>query len=369
MAILVAIIVSGFQPLESMRPEVISGLILKQHEQLSGLSLDYEGRFDHPPYDESSGVGSEFASFTGTFSTRAEKQAIRLDLYYLYPHQEITSNNFQKVIVTIGGKTTAVAESHDGRKGASIEATDEHDFDSSGSFGQVLPINQARLMFSSPTTVTRYEGTDTVDGHLCHKIGFHFAKGPPAAGRSDLLERWWFDLGRGGHVLRREYYWSRNRPFSVLRDVKLRKYQFGSREIWVPVDGISESLDDAGAPTGREFFHVNQNTVTLKQLGDDHFKAKIKPGTHIKDELLRREYEYGQDIRPPELSHEEAEQRVREQLAAADQQKQELNASRTANTGSDYTYVGLLASASVLAAFVVLQLLRHRRHNLGGRNG
>jgi hypothetical protein len=53
-------------------------------------------------------------------------------------------------------------------------------------------------------------------------------------GINRLLRRYWIDLGRNGHVVRLEVYWTGER-LRLRRDIKLAKFGLAGAQIWMPV--------------------------------------------------------------------------------------------------------------------------------------
>ena len=211
-----------------------------------------------------------------------------------------------------------------------------------------------------------------IDGHPCHVISFTFGAVPSDI-KNCLVERYWIDLQRGAHALRREQ--SENGKLMSRTTVELKQFNASDRsgrKIWLPYHGIGEGylFGDSKKTT----YEADPTQVTdtwllpdsLKfpaDLPNSRFSVKYKPGTPITDSLRQAAYQFGQDRRPPAKTPIEAQKRLEEHLAEADAQKDELKASSAARGGAGWA--GWLPWATAIGAVATLLVVLIRR-GLGG---
>jgi hypothetical protein len=182
-----------------------------------------------------------------------------------------------------------------------------------------------------------------------------------------LIARYWIDLRRNGHVVRRESYRA-GKVMSGRLDIKLAPFEIGDTEVWMPVSGESVGYEALGEdkipivtkePTSiRTIYVVNGTMEFNKHPGPEAFTIKYKMGTPISDNLRKLEYEFGQQKIGLNPTKAEAEKMLNEQLAQAEAQKAELVVA-SPSEGFDWTrWLAWGFGALALIASVLLWLQR-----------
>jgi hypothetical protein len=184
-----------------------------------------------------------------------------------------------------------------------------------------------------------------------------------------LLHRYWIDLRRNGHVVRFEGY----APGKIMNsriDIKLASFKIDNAEVWMPVFGegrgygalVDKKPIVTKDPTSLETIYVVDGTMEFnRHPGRDVFTIKYKPGTPISDNLRQMTSEYGQQkigLKPTKV---DAEKMLNQQLAKAEEQKEELV---VASTSGGFDWAGWAAwgmGALLLVSLIALGVQR-RRH-------
>ncbi len=347
---------------EGPSAEAIQRTVADSYDQLGGLSCDYEGRAYMSKVKGPTDLGLERVNFSGAFAVGTQKQAIALELFHFYVDPKDGNNNFHKLIICRDGKKELLSEGPYGSTGGEIGPNWAHAFDETGSLERIMPINAVRCFFQDRNYETKSEGVETVDGHPCYKLSVRSTQEvmKKFGGSSSVIAVYWFDLERGAHPLKIDWYVNRTAIHSRVVEVVLQRFKLLERQIWLPVQGKYQLFDEDGSVGWTEYYQVLQSSVTIRELPADRFTAKFKPGTRITDQLRRARYELGQDLRPPPTSRPEAERRLNEQIGQADAQKAVLDASRVANEGLNWSYALVLA-ATVTCVIALATLLVRRR--------
>ncbi len=334
------------------------------------LSCEFEGTWTFPQGlgDEELGEGGLYEAFAGTFLYR-EDGALRIDTF----RKSNTNQLMRSTTAVLGGRAsfnTRAEEAPGGR--VWVEAATAHVADTTGSYGRIFCLPLLRGYLADPERRMRLVGQEAVDGHLCEVVEFSHDRVPDMTAEIASVERFWIDLGRGGNALRREYYAGRKNLSKRMHSITLTSYDAGEgRTAWVPVGGAFDGFGREGPnresiyddePTYSELVTVLAGSVRVNTgLGDDRFTVKYKDGTFVTDRLKQSQYEFRQ-ARPPRevpLSRAEAEQQLKEQLADADRQRDELRATSAARSGPGWSY--WLPLGTSLAALVAVVALIGRR--------
>jgi hypothetical protein len=187
-----------------------------------------------------------------------------------------------------------------------------------------------------------------------------------------LLSRYWIDLRRNGHVVRREDYLRGNAGsvVSFRLEVALASFRVDNSEVWMPVSGESVGYAAMGdrvpvvmkAPQVFEKLYVVNGTMEFnKHPGPDVFTIRYRPGTPISDAVRRMQYEFGQQKIGVNPSRSEVEKMLKEQLSEARKQKAELVVA-DASEGSHWSsWLAWVFGAAAAASLVAFQIQR-RRH-------
>jgi len=205
---------------------------------------------------------------------------------------------------------------------------------------------------------------EVVDGRPLKVLTIKFKSIPDS-----LHFRYWIDLRKSGHVVRVEGFMP-GKVRSSHMDIKLDPFKIGDAEVWMPVYGVTYgyvALENnvpvvVKEPTSIVTMYVVGGTMEFnKKLGPEAFRVNYKMGTPISDELKKLNIEYGQQKIGLKPSKADAEKMLKEQVAKADAQKNELIVAIGLG-GFDWWpwAVGGLIIA-VLASLVALGMQR-RRH-------
>lgn len=342
--------------------EALKQVVLESYAQLGGLSCEYEGRAFMTEQNGPTALGREWLNFSGAFAVGIEKQSLAVEQFQFYVDPALSRNNFHKVTVCWDGRKETLSEGPHGGTGGEIGANWAGTFDETGSLERIMPINTARCYFQDRNYEPKSVGADTVDGHSCYRVEVHLTQEviKKHGARNSLIVVYWFDLERGGHALKADWYSNRKSLNSRLVDVILRRFNLPQREVWLPVEGKYQFLNDDGSVRSTENYQVLQSSVRLSDLAPDRFKAKFKPGTPITDQLRHARYEFGQDLRPPPTSRAEAQKRLSEQIEQAEAQKAVLDASRVANEGFNWPYALILVVTATSVIALTALLVRRR---------
>jgi len=232
----------------------------------------------------------------------------------------------------------------------------------------------AYLDYVVPVPGTDYWFEDgQIDGQPLRIINVGFFTIPGA-----LSDRYWIDLRRNGHVVRREFFDnhidSSGKPVRTRQtNTKLAPYRVGGNEIWMPVSGQDEWYARGDPDTGKnvvreddpwwlEKINITDGTMEInKHPGPEVFRIKYKPGTPISDNLRKLQYEYGQQRPPGKPTKAEAEKMLNEQVAKAEEQKSTLVVASTSEGFAWSTWFAWGFGALVVVWSVVLWVQRRGR--------
>jgi len=202
------------------------------------------------------------------------------------------------------------------------------------------------------------EGTEAVDGTPCERYAIVMGKKPYSI-ETGLVERFWVDLGRNGHVLKKEE-WHRGQLFTTVSEIELKSYEGKSGKVWVPVKGKATNIYN-GSVSSEENYRVLQGSVRVGiVIPDRQFSVKYPVGTPISDHLRGIFYEFGQDKRPPPATLSDAQARLDENLAKAGEDRAELVAASWSRGGwINWAFWGPLSASLVVAcSALVLYVVR-----------
>ena len=121
-----------------------------------------------------------------------------------------------------------------------------------------------------------------------------------------LLRRYWIDLGRNGHVVRLEAYWTGERLW-LRRDIKLAKFGLAGAQIWMPVSAEQVTYSPPSASETGESQPELNTTISILN-GTTAFNANLD----AKDFAI--DYRAGKPISPS--GRRQSDQFDRQTLAA-----------------------------------------------------
>jgi len=183
-----------------------------------------------------------------------------------------------------------------------------------------------------------FQGWEKVDGHVCAKVQLYRSpKDVALNSKNPSLVRFWVDLQRGGHPLKAEF--SRGPTLRIRNEIQLGRVRVSSEEsIWFPIRGVTETFDD-GKLSFRETYAVVDGSLRLNQgLDDSDFTVSIAQNKRLPDvgglrqrqEQLEEQWEEAKRIPPPRTDPEGVKERLDKQLAEAERQAKQLEASSAA---------------------------------------
>ncbi len=92
-------------------------------------------------------------------------------------------------------------------------------------------------------------------------------------GINQLLRRYWIDLGRNGHVVRSEAYWTGER-LRLRRDIKLAKFGLAGAQIWMPESAEQVTYSPPSASETGESQPESNTTISILN-GTTAFNANL----------------------------------------------------------------------------------------------
>ena len=209
----------------------------------------------------------------------------------------------------------------------------------------------------------KVEGWEAISGRKCLRFVIDGQLGTEQEGSNH--ERYWMDLERGAHVMKHESFMDRHLAGRI-DDVRLEQVGvIDDREVWFPVEahyysyltGIDEFSDE---PVIHMTYHFVRETIRINQgLPDSQFNVFRRPGVDQSESLRRLEREYRSQAEAP-ATFEEVQERLESNLAMANRQSEELEASSAARNPSlsSYSHYGLFALGVVLLSITGVLILR-----------
>ncbi len=206
--------------------------------------------------------------------------------------------------------------------------------------------------------------SETLDGRDVTVLTFS-TKSP-----KKLLERFWLDMKRGGHAVRREAY-SDGAALVGRIEIRLKSFKVGDEPVWLPVSGSGEGhavMKDGKIviikePNSMETIGIVDGSLEFNKYPGPHtFEVTYKPGTRVSDNLRQLQYEYGQQKQKPRATKADAQAQLQEQVARAEEQRKELVAGSPLRDGPGWTsWLVWIFGASSLVFSVLVLVLRGRR--------
>lgn len=368
----VGILSPAANPNPNLDKETLAQLLEAAYAPIQDFYCEYEGQTTFPQQvgNEKLGRDGLFDVFSGAFISRRDG-ALLVDIYHQH-HYKDANPMLRDTIAVLSGQSEQYQRSVDSPDGrGQITPARYRESDTEGSFGRVYC---DRLLFGylrHPDWTMTSEAPEKIDGQECLVVTFH--RVGPGETEPSYIERFWIDLGRGGHALRREVYHSGGKRANSMEDIVLRPFQDSrGTTVWLPVSGVYKSFIHLGEhneriygsqPTNLETYSALQESIRLNQsIPDERFSVKFRNGTLITDTLRRARYEFGQ-AREPEtkrMTQAEVEAQLEEQLRIADVQGDELRAAswERGNRGWSAWLPATLVGGS-LAILVVLVARRY----------
>lgn len=341
--------------------------IAESHSAIQDLSFIYEGRLTNRP-TSAGGKGVSFA-FQGHFAYRCADGATFVDVYRRSP--DGTASVERSRMALTGNKLERFEEGPDQSTRPGRPDTEKG---SGGSLNQAFCPNRFLWLWffrdNPDLSALDYEflGFEDLDGRVC----WHFQVNRFPGGTRKSRNEFWVDVGRGGHPLRVEMY-RNDRLFLRVRDVQLKQVPSGKeKSVWLPiratVDGFDESKPLVEEPIGQENYELVSGSVLVNRgLHDDRFRIEPSspddlpsPLRAIDGDLKTAQHETAERSSGIRTDPEGVRQKLEEQLALADQQARQLEASSPARErfGSASILRWGLVSLGVVLAVVAVLLVR-----------
>lgn len=234
-------------------------------------------------------------------------------------------------------------------------------------FGRCFLLPQVLGRLEDDRSESVDHGAEILDGHRCSRVGFVLRSRGEAGRRVLSEERYWLDLGRGGHPLRRRVLTPDGQVVAEQRDISLARFEPSpGQPFWLPVSLTSEHFtriqDEksrtrvvSSSPISRETTRVVVGTTRFNtRPTSGTFRIDPRHGAIINDRIKNLCYEAGQDISPPPMSRAEA--RLEAELARADAQRDELRAMSWERSGPGWAtrLPWAVAGTSVVILIAVL---------------
>lgn len=332
---------------------------------LQDFYCEYEGERieDKQSLGNDSGVSHRFA---GIFRYKAKDSYINDIFDDTLPTRRNPERSLGARVILSNGTETQPGFSRTKRtssKPFTRHATSS-DFLETGSCGRIFLVRSLRELLKYDKKLLVDEGTEEVDGVSCRRFAFVMGQKPYSI-ETGLVERFWIDMGRGGHVLKQER-WSRGQLRSTTSEIVLEGFEIQGKTVWVPISGTARILHDDEV-SGEEHYRVLKETIRINQgIRDTQFSTWSAMGTPISDHLRRVVSEYRQEQRqkppPPSKPTADPQTRLQEALRKAESSGVKVVAGSWSREGSTpWIFWGpfsvFLAGSS---AAIVLYLIRSR---------
>jgi len=176
----------------------------------------------------------------------------------------------------------------------------------------------------------QFQGWEEVDGHPCLKVEINRTPRNP----SSAVRQYWIDMERGGHPLRMETYHGNTVTTSV-EEIRLKRFQAeDGQDVWLPVHATIKRFDIGGQPVSEETNYLVAGTIRINRgLPDDAFQIEAREVRGIDNaqlSALRRDFADAEEKKRLRIDPESIEDRLNEQLALAEAQATQLDASAAA---------------------------------------
>lgn len=227
--------------------------------------------------------------FKTTYAYRADGTTY-MDIFYTYPpdvaspseRQTFTFDPKQQKVLKLvrDPDEKGAARRFDG----SVAGTSELVFD--GSPERFIELRHWSQFYDRPDALAyQFDGWEDIGGHKCLHISV--VLNPDRAADSEpVMDRFWIDMKRGGHTLKRERRYGFKLLFRV-QNIKLEEFTIpGGKKIWFPVHGEFESFNPhdrlrgeelSDAPVLRDTYDVIKDSLLVNQgIPDSRFSVFAK---------------------------------------------------------------------------------------------
>jgi len=294
-------------------------------------SCEYESKITilSGPVLNSVGPDGTAADFTGSVVFRDERTFF-LDLF----KREFPKFNLHReTIAVFRGRAEVYSRAVD-RVGDSglVRPTNLIDFELNGGLGHLyLKYGVYQYINHLPKSIV-HVGQESLGDRPCEVIDFITGTGPGTKPTQKGTDRYWLDLGRGGHPLQHVNL-DHESTVRAKTTVVLEKFQTPQNvDTWFPVacERFLFPIDpkaDRTKPVELHKFSVMTSSLRFNtNPSDETFRVKFRPSTLVTDSYKKLTAEFAAQKRTAPVSVVEAESRLKEQLKAADEQGDELKA-------------------------------------------
>ena len=335
------------KPVEDFRCEYEGRIYVKEKGPGGPQGLNDDGLYDE---------------FSGVFVWRRGGDTYDDCMHRIVPQYQITRDTL--AIRRWANQAERLVRPYDTSVGhATIDLPDRLHTARTGNLGEIFLIDELKRLAADPNMECSV-AAEQVEGRSL-KVLDAGLKGVPGS----RLFRFWIDLERGGHVVRKDFYLSPKEVGGRL-DIRLTEFKIGDAKVWMPTHGeMSNYAKEKGGkpvvsstPTTTETIYVNGGSMEFnKKPGNEVFEVKYKAGTPVSDNLRKLQFEYGQQKPGVRKSKAETEAELRAQVDEAQKQGKELLASSPARD-RDWTpwFVGLFGTVALVTSITLW--VQRRRH-------
>lgn len=369
-ALLVSLLIVGQTP--PMDGEQLMEVLRGLHAGIQDFQLVCEGRVECPAADSEAERQKWESRFQGTYAYRAADGAAYLDLYTKRASSE--ASFLRKTCASVKAKRFESTLSSDQKHLAfgPVEGVGApRVFTGIGSPERFIYINLwLQMSYSFHRYGYLFKGWEDVDGHpAVHVI---VDENPKSVEANKFTSHYWIDLGRGGHVIKKEFYQGAKMWYR-LHEVRLALVPAGrGKEVWFPLQATMDTFlrgtEILQTPVFHEIYYVVSGTLVLNQgLGDERFSINWK-GPVARSEAfdrIARDYRASpsRPIAVPRTDPVGVMEDQKRRLAEADRQARQLDASPSSDRGWDHGRIvqygaAILGAGSLIFAYFIRRARR-----------
>ena len=343
-------------------PRTLVDLIESLQPEIRDFRCEFEGtlRLESNEVKKIRGLREDglYNTFSGAFIWKAGGNT---NLDVLHRHEPTGEITHEQLVFTDDEAQHLIRLEDRPLGSGTIENPNITNSDRSGSLGEIFLIESIKrlvVMIGMEATLSE----ETIEGRPCTVLSI------TQQSTGMLLQKFFLDMKRGGHAIRRESY-SGEENLVSRSDITLDQFEVDGVTVWMPVSAEIEShssIKDGKPffpkePTSVEKIYIVGGTLQFNRNPPaSAFSIDFKPGTPISDKLRRARYEFGQQKPSARTTVEEAEGMLREQLAAAEAQGKELVAVSPARRRFRWSSMFVWVFGVVALASSLILVLRRR---------
>jgi hypothetical protein len=366
---LIALLACGQVSEPSLTGQQLAAVLSGLYAEPRDVSFVYEGAFTPSgPAAGPSGGPSGVQRYQGYFIYRNDR-AGNLDIYIHNEGEELPLIRIKRSFLGTRFETLDLEPDRAAPRQVEVLTNSSlANLDFPGSpLRLLLGIRLGLLIESYPSLVLSDQAWESVDGHRC--LAVTIDRMPESKSPTKRTTRYWIDLDRGGIVLRSEMYQRRKLLMRTVISEVTEEPLPGDKKLWLPTAATTETFLWENAfydePVTRETYRIPRSSVRVNVGRPDSVFSVTWSGTEGEaPELAPLRQEFADLIRRPRkpaLRSDPASvrQRLEAQLADADRQARQLEASRPASLSQQQTriYQAIFASVGLgLLGYVALRL-------------